>query len=97
MLVFEGTDLFRFPGSKKQDTACSKSTYYRFLSNCHYNWKMFVLLLSGRAVAYFSTLTRRDRVKCFVPDDSVIPRGKRKKVELLSFVYDHVVQNGQRL
>ena len=37
MLVFEGTNLFRFLGSKKQDIACAKSTYYRFLSNCHYN------------------------------------------------------------
>ena len=32
MLVFEGTNLFHFPGSKKQDTVCSKSTYYCFLS-----------------------------------------------------------------
>jgi len=50
MLVFEGKNLFRFLGSKKQDIACSKSTYYRFLSNCHYNWRRF-LLLAGRAVA----------------------------------------------
>ena len=76
MLVFEGTNLFRFLGSKKQGIACAKSTYYRFLSSCHYNWRRFVLLLSGKAAAYFSTLTRPDRVKCFVLDDSVIPRGK---------------------
>lgn len=91
MLVFEGTNLFRFLGSKKQDIACAKSTYYRFLSNCHYNWRRFVLLLSGKAAAYFSTLTRPERVKCFVLDDSVTPRAKSKKAELLSFVYDHVI------
>lgn len=96
MLVFENTNLFRFLGSKKQDIACAKSTYYRFLSNCHYNWRRFVLLLSGKAAAYFSTLTHPERVKCFVLDDSVIPRGKSKKVELLSFVYDHVIHKTVR-
>ena len=96
LLVFEGTNLFRFLGSKKQDIACAKSTYYRFLSNCHYNWRRFVLLLSGKAAAYFSTLTRPERVKCFVLDDSVIPRGKSKKVELLSFVHDHVIHKTVR-
>jgi len=96
MLVFEGMNLFRFLGSRKQDIACSKSTYYRFLSNCHYNWRRFVLLLAGRAAAYFSTLTSPERVKCFVLDDSVIPRGRSKKVELLSFVYDHVIHKTVR-
>lgn len=96
MLVFEGTNLFRFLGSKKQDIACARSTYYRFLSNCHYNWRRFVLLLSGKAAAYFSTLTRPERVKCFVLDDSVIPRAKSRKVELLSFVYDHVIHKTVR-
>ena len=96
ILVFEGKNLFRFLGSKKQDIACAKSTYYRFLSNCHYNWRRFVLLLSGKAAAYFSTLTRPERVKCFVLDDSVIPRGRSKKVELLSFVYDHVIHKTVR-
>lgn len=96
LLVFEGMNLFRFLGSKKQGIACSKSTYYRFLSNCHYNWRRFVLLLAGRAAAYFSTLTCPERVKCFVLDDSVIPRGRSKKVELLSFVYDHVIHKTVR-
>lgn len=96
VLVFKGTNLFRFLGSKKQDIACAKSTYYRFLSNGHYNWRRFVLLLSGKAAAYFSTLTCPERVKCFVLDDSVIPRGRSKKVELLSFVYDHVIHKTVR-
>lgn len=96
LLVFEGMGLFRFLGSRKQDIACSKSTYYRFLSDCHYNWRRFVLLLAGRAAAYFSTLTRPERVKCFVLDDTVIPRGRSKKVELLSFVYDHVIHKTVR-
>ncbi len=91
LLVFEGMNLFRFLGSKKQDIVCSKNTYYRFLSNCHYNWRRFVLLLAGRAATYFTTLTRPERVKCFVLDDSVLPRGRCKKVELRSFFYNHVI------
>lgn len=96
LLVFEGKNLFRFLGSKKQDLACSKSTYYRFLGNCHYNWRRFILLLSAKVTSYFSTLTKVDRVKCFVLDDSVIQRGRSKKVELLSFVFDHVINKTVR-
>ena len=33
LMVFQGCNLYRFLGSKKQDIACSKSTYHRFLSN----------------------------------------------------------------
>lgn len=96
LLVFQGKNLFRFLGSKKQDLACSKSTYYRFLNDCHYNWRRFILLLCARVTSYFTTLTRADRVKCFVLDDSVIQRGRSKKVELLSFVYDHVINKTVR-
>jgi len=46
ILVFGGMNLFRPLGSKKQDIVCSKSIYYCYLSNCHYNWRWFVLLLA---------------------------------------------------
>lgn len=59
MLVFEGTNLLWFLGSKKQNVACAKSTYYRFLSNCHYNWRRFILLLSGRAAHISARLHAR--------------------------------------
>lgn len=32
IMVFQGCNLHRFLGSKKQDIACSKSTYHRFLN-----------------------------------------------------------------
>ena len=35
-------------------------------------------------------LTHLERVRCFVVDDSVIPRERSKSVELLSYVFDHV-------
>lgn len=91
LLAFQGCNLFRFLGSKKQDIACSKSTYNRFLNDCHYNWYRFVTLLAARVVAYFDTLTRPGRFRAFVLDDSVIGRKRSKKVELLAFIFDHVI------
>ena len=90
LLVFQGENLFRFLSSDKGETACSKNSYYRFLEDCHANWNRFVMLLAARVITYFSGLTRPDRVKMFVLDDSVIPRERSKKTELLSHVYDHV-------
>ena len=37
LMVFQGSNLYRFLGSKRQDIACSKSTYHRFLGNKHYH------------------------------------------------------------
>lgn len=90
LLVFQGYKLFRFLGSKKQDIACSKSTYHRFLNDTHFNWYRFITLLAAKVVAYFDTLTKPTRFKAFVLDDSVIGRKRSKKVELLAFIYDHV-------
>lgn len=91
LLVFQGYTLFRFLGSKKQDIACSKNTYHRFLNDYHYNWRRFITLLAVRVTAYFSTLTKKNRFKAFVLDDSVINRKRSKKVELLAYVFDHTI------
>ena len=90
LLVFQGKNLFRFLNSKHKDQAVSKNTYYRFLNESSYNWKKFLLLLSARVVSAFDRLTRPERVKVLVLDDSVIARNRSKKVELLARVYDHV-------
>ena len=96
LLIFRGCNLFRFLGSKKQDIACSKSTYHRFLSNCHYNWRRFITLLSASVINFFDTLTNPNRFKAFVLDDSVINRKRSKSVELLAFVHDHVINKSVR-
>ncbi len=90
LLVFRGCNLFRHLESKKQDVAGSKNTYYRFLNNTHYNWRAFITLLAAEVISKISVLTRPERRRCFVVDDSVIPRERSKSVELLSFVFDHV-------
>ena len=90
LLVFQGKNLFRFLNSKYKDQAVSKNTYYRFLNESSYNWKKFLFLLSARVISAFDKLTRPERVKVLILDDSVIKRNRSKKVELLARVYDHV-------
>lgn len=90
LMVFQGCNLYRFLGSKKQDIACSKNTYNRFLNDCHYNWRRFITMLAARVVTFFDTLTCGTRFKALVIDDSVISRNRSKRVELLAFIFDHV-------
>ena len=68
----------------------SKNTYYRFLNDCSFNWSKFLLLLAAKVTSVFSSLTRPERVKVLVLDDSVVTRGRSKAVELLARIYDHV-------
>ena len=96
LLVFQGKNLFRFLNSKHKDQAVSKNTYYRFLSATSYNWKKFLFLLAVKVTAAFDKLTRPERVKVLVLDDSVIKRNRSKKVEPLAKVYDHVEHKFQK-
>lgn len=90
LLVFQGKNLFRFLNSKHKDQAVSKNTYYRFLTETSYNCKKkFLLLLAIKVTTAFDHLTRPERVKAFVLDDSVIVRNRSKKVELPAKIYDH--------
>lgn len=96
LLVFQGKNLFRFLNSKHKDMAVSKNTYYRFLNETSYNWKKFLSLLAVRVTSAFDKLTRLERVRVLVLDDSVIKRNRSRKVELLAKVYDHVERKFQR-
>ena len=96
LLVFQGKNLFRFLNSKHKDQAVSKNTYYRFLNETSYNWKNFLLLLAVKVITAFDRLTRPERVKVLVLDDSVIKRNRSSKVELLARVYDHVEHKFQK-
>ena len=91
LMVFQGCNLYRFLGSKRQDIACSKSTYHRFLGNEHYNWHRFITLLAAKVISVFQKLTSENRFSALVIDDSVIGRKRSKAVELLAFVFDHVI------
>ena len=90
LLVFQGKNLFRFLNSKRKELAVSKNTYYRFLNDTSFNWARFLSLLSAKVASRFSALTRPERVKVLVLDDSMVKRNRSKAVELLARVYDHV-------
>ena len=90
LLVFQGKNLFRFLNSKHKDQAVSKNTYYRFLNETSYNWYKFLLLLAAKVTSAFDALTRPERIKVLVLDDSIFSRNRSKAVELLARVYDHV-------
>ena len=64
ILVFQRCNLYHFLNSKKKNTAYDDNTYYRFLNEGRYNWRKFILLLSARIAAYFTTLTRENRARC---------------------------------
>ena len=96
LLVFQGKNLFRFLNSKRKDQAVSKNTYYRFLNDTSFNWARFLLFLSAKVTSAFSSLTRPERVKVLVLDDSVVNRSRSKAVELLARVYDHVEHKYQK-
>ena len=96
LLVFQGRNLFRFLNSKHKDQAVSKNTYYRFLNGASYNWSRFLLLLSTKVTSSFDALTRPERVKVLVLDDSVVKRNRSKSVELLARVYDYVEHRFQK-
>lgn len=90
LLVFQGKNLYRFLVSKYGEKAFSKNTYYRFLNTSTYNWRRFLHLLSVKVISAFDCLTRPERVKAFVLDDSVLSRNRSNSVELLANTYDHV-------
>lgn len=96
LLVFQGKNLFRFLNSKHKEQAVSKNTYYRFLNETSYNWSRFLLLLAVKVTSVFDRLTRPERIKVLVLDDSVIKRNRSKNVELLAKVYDHVEHRFQK-
>lgn len=69
----------------------SKNAYYRFLRNARSNWLRFTTLLSEKIInEHLRSLTSKDRVDCFVVDDSLYERIGYKKTELASKVFDHV-------
>lgn len=68
-----------------------KDTIYAFLKNPSYNWRRFLLTLSASIVInFFHPLTSSQREKVFILDKSLYLRGRSKKTELLSWIYDHI-------
>jgi len=91
VLAFQGKNLFRFLHSNHAEQAgAQKNTFYRFMEDSSYNWEKFLLLLASKVIGILRPLTKKNRIHCFILDDSTIPRNRSKKAELLAKIFDHV-------
>src|SRR5690625_4328260 len=88
-LIFENKNWFQMLKSKKAGDIPGKDTMYRFLNKSTFNWRRFLLLLAAHTIGKVSKLTRHDRPKVFIVDDSSYDRNRSKKVELLARCFDH--------
>lgn len=96
LLQFQGKNLYRYLSSKRQTLAVSKNTYYRFLNTATYNWRRFLCMLSAQVITALSRLTKPERVRALVLDDSVVARDRSRHVELLATVHDHTENRFRR-
>src|SRR5690625_1225184 len=91
-LIFENKNWFQMLKSKKAEDVPGKDAMYRFLNKSTFNWRRFLLLLVAHTIGKVSKLTRHDRPKVFILDDSSYDRNRSKKVELLARCFDHASQ-----
>lgn len=91
-MIFENKNWFQMLKSKKAADVPGKDTMYRFLNKSTYNWRRFLLLLVTQTIGKVSKLTRHDRPKVFILDDSSYDRNRSNKVELLARCFDHASQ-----
>ena len=76
----------------RENMPFAKDTVYRFLNNCHYNWKKLLFLLAQKTILrHLFGLTSTDRVNVLIVDDSTFSRNRSKAVELLSTFKDHTL------
>jgi len=90
VLVFRQRNFWRWVASGKDTPSFGQDTVYRFLNSSFHNWRDFLSRIAKKAIAFLVPLTSREERKVFVVDDSVYDKNRSKKLELLSFVYDHV-------
>lgn len=88
-LIFEQKNWFRLLESKKSENLPEKDTIYRFLNHSKFSWRRFLLLLSTATIYKVNRLTKSDRPKVLIIDDSSYERNRSKKVELLARCFDH--------
>ena len=90
LLVFTQKNFYAFLQSK-EPKEFAKDVIYRFLNNPLYDWRRFLLMFGAGIVNNFlNPLTKPERVKALIFDDSLYSRNRSKKVELLARVFDHV-------
>jgi len=77
---------------KEENLPCGKSSLFRFLDNPRFFWRKVVLLFSLKILFSFIKPAAGEKKKLFevlIVDDTLYPRKRSKKVELLSRRHDH--------
>jgi hypothetical protein len=88
MLPFEGNNFYRGIVTNA-GLPFRKNAAYELLKNPRYNWRKFLLTLSVQVSAFIVLLTKREREKVLIFDDSTYDRSRSKVVELLVLIFDH--------
>src|SRR5690625_1576816 len=91
-LIFENKNWFRTLESKKTSDIPAKDTIYRFLNQSTFNWRRFLLSQATFTFGKSSKLTRHDRPKVLILDDSSYDRNRSKHAALLVRCFDHASQ-----
>ena len=77
---------------KDKNLPCGKSSLFRFLDNPRLCWRKVLLLFSRKILLSFMKPAQGEKKNLFevlIVDDTLYPRKRSKKVELLSRRYDH--------
>ena len=91
-LVFQHRNWFQLFTSTKSEDLPGKDAVYRFLNHPCFHWRRFLAGLSIEAMHRVKKLTKQDRIKVFIVDDSMYERNRSKNVELLARFHDHAKQ-----
>ena len=77
---------------KERNLSCGKSSLFRFLDNPRFGWRKLILFFSMKILISFIKPAAGEKKKLFevlIVDDTLYPRKRSKKVELLSRRHDH--------
>lgn len=80
--LWSGTSFLRY-------FEAQKDTFYRFLNQERFNWRMFVYLLATRIMALFDDVPLRQKV--LIADDTITHKTGRN-MELVSYHFDHTTK-----
>lgn len=89
-LVFSGKNLYTVLEICCEKIGFGKDVVYRFLNKGAIHWEKFILKLSCSIIPEVDKLTADDRKSVLIIDDSPYYRNRSKRVEMLSWCYDHV-------
>jgi hypothetical protein len=94
-LLFHHKNWYALLDSKKAERFPAKDVVYRFLNHSKFAWRQFLLSLSTSTIQKVSKLTKDQRPKVLIIDDSMFDRNRSKKVELLARCMDHSSLKGR--